>query len=150
MVVGFEGISFAALTTVPDRGCCVDDVAYGKAATFFEFSVVNGVHLKHGDVHLPEIRIFSARSVQVQSAQGESGFLCVMAGVFDCDGRGGLHGTLLSRKMNETETKDLEKVFQKTVLSYFYHNTSFPASFFEKSNEDSCPMFSLLRQRFFL
>ena len=57
-----------------------------------------------------------------------------MAGVFDCDGGGGggLHGALLSRKINETETKDLEKVFQKTVLSYFYHNTSFLASFFRK------------------
>lgn len=55
-----------------------------------------------------------------------------MAGVFDFDGGGGLHGALLSRKMNETETKDLIKVFQKAVLSYFYHNTSFPASFFRK------------------
>ena len=82
--------------SVPDRDCYVDEVAYGKAVTFFEFSVVGDVHLKRGGIHLPEIRISSVRSVQELCAQRESGFLCVMAGIFVCDGGGGLHGTLLS------------------------------------------------------
>jgi len=137
MVAGGEDVDFAVLIAMPDGAYCVYDVLCGMAVAFGEFGVDDYVH-------------FSVQSAQRQCAQSKSGFLCVMAGVFGCDSGGGLHGTLLSRKMNETETKDLEKVFQKTVLSYFYHNTSFPASFFEKSNEDSCPMFSLLRQRFFL
>lgn len=110
------------MAAVPDGAFCVNDVLFGKAVAICEFVIDDTIHLKRCGIRLPEIRIFSAGSVQRQSAQRESSFLCVMAGVFVCDAGGGLHGTLLSRTMNETETKDLEKVFQKTVLSYFYHN----------------------------
>ena len=64
----------------------MDDIFCEKAVAFGEFGVDDGVHLKCGDVCLPEIRIIFARSVQVLCAQGESCFLCVMVGVFVCDG----------------------------------------------------------------
>lgn len=122
MVAGGDKVGFATGAAVPDEICCVDDVVCGQTVAFCEFGIDDVVHLKCGNIRLPTVRIFSVRSIQKQSAQRENSFLCVMVGIFDCDGGGGLHGTLLSRKVNVSETKDLVKVFQKTVLSYFYHN----------------------------
>ena len=81
-----EEHGFASCAAVQDGGCYVDDILCGKATVFCEFGIDDGVHLKRCCILLPEVRIFSARSVRGPGAQWESGFLCVMAGVFVCDG----------------------------------------------------------------
>lgn len=43
-----------------------------------------------------------------------------IAGVFYCDGIGGLHGTLLSRQMNVSKTKDHYEINSKDFTLIFF------------------------------
>lgn len=86
MVAGGEEAGFVSGATVIDGIYGVDDILCREAIIFCEFGFDYGAHLKRGVIHLLEIRFLSARSVRGQCAQRESGFLCVMVGVFVCDG----------------------------------------------------------------